>query len=121
MEISRIQLLNRLKSVAFVTLTLGFVGLTNFSKAQGEALFKAKCASCHQPHKNGTGPKLFQVRTKWADGGAKDGSIYQWVNNWQNAAATDPYAQTVSTWSPTAMQAFPELKKEVEVLLGERN
>lgn len=82
------------------------------ANAQGEALFKAKCGTCHQPHKNGTGPKLFQVRKKWADGGAKDGSIYQWVNNWQAAAASDPYAQTVSTWAPTAMQAFPELKKE---------
>jgi mono/diheme cytochrome c family protein len=82
------------------------------ANAQGEGLFKAKCATCHQTHKNGTGPKLFQVRKKWADGGAKDGSIYQWVNNWQAAAASDPYAQTVSTWSPTAMQAFPELKKE---------
>lgn len=86
---------------------------TSTTYAQGEALFNAKCASCHQPHKNGTGPKLFQVRTKWADGGAKEGSIYQWVNNWQVAAANDPYAQTVSTWSPaTAMSQFPELKKE---------
>ena len=88
-----------------------FAGSYN-ANAQGEALFKAKCGTCHQPHKNGTGPKLFQVRKKWADGGAKDGSIYQWVNNWQAAAASDPYAQTVSTWAPTAMQAFPELKKE---------
>ncbi len=94
-----------------------FVGTFN-ANAQGEALFKAKCASCHQPHKNGTGPKLFQVRTKWSDGGAKDGSIYQWVKNWQNAVATDPYAQTVSTWSPTAMQAFPELEKaDVDAIL----
>lgn len=84
----------------------------NTSLAQGEALFKAKCASCHQPHKNGTGPKLFQVRQKWSDGGAKDGSIYQWVKNWQTAAANDPYAATVSAWSPTAMSAFPELAKE---------
>lgn len=80
--------------------------------AQGDALFKSKCASCHQPHKNSTGPKLFQVRQKWTDGGAKEGSIYQWVNNWQTAAASDPYAQTVSTWSPSAMSAFPDLKKE---------
>jgi len=89
------------------------VALTSFtfnSSAQGEALFKAKCASCHQPHKDGTGPKLFEVRKKWADGGAKEGSIYQWVNNWQIAAATDPYAKNVSTWSKTAMNAFPELK-----------
>jgi cytochrome c551/c552 len=89
-----------------------FLAGTFTAQAQGDALFKAKCASCHQPHKNGTGPKLFQVRQKWTDGGAKEGSIYQWVNNWQNAAASDPYAQTVSTWAPSAMQAFPELKKE---------
>jgi mono/diheme cytochrome c family protein len=82
------------------------------ANAQGEGLFKAKCGTCHQPHKNGTGPKLFEVRKKWSDGGAKEGSIYTWVNNWQAAAAADPYAQTVSTWAPTAMQAFPELKKE---------
>jgi mono/diheme cytochrome c family protein len=89
-----------------------FFAGTFSAQAQGEGLFKAKCASCHQPHKNGTGPKLFQVRKKWADGGAKEGSIYQWVNNWQTAAASDPYAATVVAYSPTAMSAFPDLKKE---------
>ena len=101
-----------LSNWCFSALMLVFFAGTFTANAQGEALFKAKCASCHQPHKNGTGPKLFQVRQKWTDGGAKEGSIYQWVNNWQTAAAGDPYAQTVSTWSPTAMSAFPELKKE---------
>lgn len=100
------------KNWCFGALTLVFLAGTFTTHAQGEALFKAKCASCHQPHKNGTGPKLFQVRQKWSDGGAKEGSIYQWVNNWQNAAATDPYAKGVAAWSPTAMQAFPELKQE---------
>ncbi len=97
-------------SVAIFALAL--IAFNSNSQAQGEALFKAKCASCHQPHKNGTGPKLFEVRTKWADGGAMEGSIYTWVNNWQNAVATDPYAKTVSTWSPTAMSTFPELSKD---------
>jgi cytochrome c551/c552 len=93
--------------VAFALLSIN-----STSQAQGEALFKAKCASCHQPHKNGTGPKLFKVRQKWEEGGAKEGSIYQWVNNFQNAVASDPYAKMVSTWSPTAMSVFPELSKE---------
>ena len=101
----------KLKNWCFGALTLVFTTGTFTIYAQGEALFKAKCSSCHQPHKNGTGPKLFQVRKKWSDGGAKEGSIYQWVNNWQVAAASDPYAQTVSTWSPTAMSQFPDLKK----------
>ena len=100
------------KNWCFGALVLLFTAEISTSHAQGEALFKAKCASCHQPHKNGTGPKLFQVRQKWSDGGAKEGSIYQWVNNWQNDVAADPYAQTVSTWSATAMSQFPELKKE---------
>ena len=82
------------------------------AQAQGEALFKAKCATCHQVFKDGTGPKLYEVRQKWSDGGAAEGSIFQWVNNWKNAAASDPYAKTVSTWSETAMSAFPELSKE---------
>lgn len=101
-----------IKTACFGALTLLFITGTNTALAQGEALFKAKCATCHQAHKNGTGPKLFEVRKKWAEGGAKDGSIYQWVNNWQASAASDPYAATVSAWAPSAMTAFPELKKE---------
>jgi len=101
-------------------LAFAFITVISLSKAQdaakikvdGAGLFKAKCASCHQPHKDGTGPKLFKARDKWAAGGAKEGSIYTWVNNWQNAAATDPYAMQVSQSKPTAMSAFPELKKE---------
>ncbi len=112
MEISNIQTLKRIKSIAFAALTLGFVAFSNLAFAQGEGLFKAKCATCHMPHKNSTGPKLAGVRDKWASGGAKEGSIYQWVNNWQTAAANDPYAAEVSKWSPTAMAAFPDLKKE---------
>lgn len=80
----------------------------------GEALFKAKCATCHQPHKDGTGPKLFHVREKWETGGAKAGSIYQWVANWNVAAANDPYAKQVSELKPTAMNVFPELAGKVD-------
>jgi mono/diheme cytochrome c family protein len=85
----------------------------------GEALFKQKCATCHQPHKDGTGPKLFKVRDKWASGGAKDGSIYQWVANWSAAAAADPYAAQVSQTKATAMSQFPEFagkQKDVEAI-----
>lgn len=80
----------------------------------GGALFKAKCATCHAPHKDGTGPKLFQVREKWASGGAKEGSIYQWVANWNAAAAADPYAKQVSGVKSTAMNTFPDLAGKTE-------
>jgi len=105
-----------LLAIAFLT----FFSFTNAQdanspkpqKVDGGGLFKAKCASCHQPHKDGTGPKLFKVREKWAAGGAKEGSIYTWVNNWQNAVAADPYAAQIQAVKPTAMSVFPELKKE---------
>ncbi|MBI1837887.1 MAG: c-type cytochrome [Flavobacteriia bacterium] len=112
MRISSSQMFRNFSKWCLGTISAVFIAGTFHANAQGDALFKAKCASCHQTHKDGTGPKLFQVRTKWADGGAKDGSIYQWVNNWQAAAASDPYAQTVTTYSGAAMQQFPELKKE---------
>lgn len=82
------------------------------SQAQGDALFKAKCATCHQVFKDGTGPKLYEVRKKWSDGGAAEGSIIQWVNNYEAAAANDPYAATVMAWSGTNMNKFPELSEE---------
>lgn len=89
--------------------TLFVVGAFDGFAQDGGALFKAKCATCHQPHKDGTGPKLFQVREKWASGGAKEGSIYQWVANFSAAAAVDPYAKQVEGVKPTAMSMFPEL------------
>lgn len=92
-------------------ITLLLMGTFN-SQAQGDALFKAKCATCHQVFKDGTGPKLFEVRQKWEEGGAGDGAIFQWVNNWENAVATDDYANSVSAWSPSAMSTFPDLSEE---------
>ncbi len=82
------------------------------AKIDGGGLFKANCATCPQPHKDGTGPKLFGVRQKWADGGAKEGSIYLWVKNFQAAAAADPYAASVTTVKKTDMNKFPNLKDE---------
>lgn len=112
MKISNNQMFRNFRKGCFgIMSAMLFAGSFN-ANAQGEALFKAKCATCHQPHKDGTGPKLFQVRTKWEAGGAKEGSIYQWVNNWQTAVANDPYAKEVSATKPSAMSAFPDLKKE---------
>lgn len=97
----------------FGALTVLFSAGTFNAQAQpdGATLFK-QCATCHQPHKDGTGPKLFGVRDKWSGGGALEGSIYQWVNNWKAAAASDPYAKGVSEVKPTDMNVFPDLTKE---------
>ncbi len=113
MKISNIQKVKRnILGLTAVFTILVFLLFPTSLWADGGGDFKAKCSSCHQPHKNSTGPKLFQARQKWSTGGAKEGSIYQWVNNWQTAVANDPYAANVSKWSATAMTAFPELSKE---------
>lgn len=84
----------------------------------GGNLFKSKCGTCHQPFKDGTGPKLFDVRTAWSDGGAGDEAIYQWVNNWKTAAANDPYAAGVVKKMPGSMDMFPDLSKpEIDAIL----
>jgi mono/diheme cytochrome c family protein len=96
------------------------VGAFQVSAQDGGALFNAKCATCHQPHKDGTGPKLFQVRSRWEAGGAKPGSIYTWVANWSAAAASDPYAAKVSGYKAGVMSLFPELlgkKKDIDAIL----
>ncbi len=77
-------------------------------KFRGELLFKNKCATCHSPHKDGTGPALFGVRSRWAEGGAKPESIYNSVVNQAFAASQDPYAEMVLNYRNAAMQEFPE-------------
>ena len=112
MKISSSQMFRNLSKWYLSALTLLFLAGTFNSQAQGEGLFKAKCATCHQVFKDGTGPKLYEARKKWSDGGAAEGSIYQWVNNYEAAAAADPYAAMVMAWSPTNMNKFPELTQE---------
>ena len=112
MKISSSQMFKEINKWCFAALALLLASSASVKAQDGAALFSAKCASCHQPHKNSTGPKLFEVRQKWEAGGAKEGSIYNWVHNWSSAAATDPYAQQMVAWSPTAMTFFPDLSNE---------
>lgn len=113
MKISKNQMFNKGNNWLFALMSALILISANPSSAQdGEALFNSKCATCHQPHKDMTGPKLYEVRQKWEEGGAKEGSIYQWVKNFQVAKANDPYANEVSAWSPTSMTIFADLNNE---------
>ena len=85
--------------------------------AQGEGLFKAKCATCHQPHKNGTGPKLFEARKRWEAAGEGD-LIISWVkNNAQlRASGTSARAKAIfEEYKGSVMTAFTDLK-DAEVI-----
>ena len=120
MKISNIQMFRNFNKWCFsalaVVLTAGTIHAEE-AQPDGATLFK-KCATCHQPHKDGTGPKLFGTKAKW-DAEAKEGSIYQWVNNWEVAAANDPYAKGISALKPTSMDKFPDLTKaEIDAIFA---
>jgi hypothetical protein len=88
---------------------LALLSFTNNIFAQnGEALFKANCASCHKVDKDFTGPALKGARERepnpdWA---------YKWVGNVTTMLETDAYAKGLKAKFGSQMTPFPQLKKE---------
>ena len=74
----------------------------------GEALFKANCASCHKIDKDFTGPKL----QGWKDRVPGGEWIYKWVANSAILKETDAYAKALYAQWKVPMTPFPQLKKE---------
>lgn len=74
--------------------------------AAGKVFFNSKCASCHQVHKDATGPKLtgFEGRHKWAD----HAELLKWVQNPAGYMAADDYTQGLKTQWGSVMQATPD-------------
>lgn len=76
--------------------------------ADGEAIYKANCSSCHKPDVDYTGPALKGARDRepnkeWA---------YKWVNHVDEMYNTDPYAKTLFAKFGSKMTQFADLKKE---------
>jgi Cytochrome c/Cytochrome c7 and related cytochrome c len=80
----------------------------NVSAQDGKALFISKCASCHNPFKNGTGPALggLEDRHKWAD----HKELLAWINNPGGYMAKDPYTTGLKAQYGSMMTGFPDLK-----------
>ena len=77
--------------------------------ADGEALFKANCASCHKPDKDFTGPALKGAR----DREPSKTWVYDWIHNSASVIEKDAYAKGLfAKWNKTQMTAFPNLKNE---------
>ena len=99
------KIFNRIFTSIFLVVLLSINNQS--SAADGGALFKANCASCHKIDKDFTGPAL----KGWKDRVPGDGWIYKWMAN--PGAQTDPYATALKAkWKPTIMTNFPQLKKE---------
>ncbi len=84
--------------------------------ADGEALFKANCASCHKPDENYVGPALKGVREKTP---TKDW-VYKWVRNATAMATTDPYANKLREEAGgVIMTSFPDMtNEEIDAILN---
>lgn len=100
---------------AFASLLLVLlVSLNNTTlAADGEALFKANCANCHNPIEKRTGPAL----KGWSSRIPSPDWVYHWIAN--PAGQSDPYATKLKAeYTPTIMTAFPQLKKdEIDAIL----
>ena len=75
----KLSLIKYLDKLFFLVFLLSFFIPSNYAQ-DGEKLFKANCASCHNPIKNATGPKLQGALEKWTAAGEED-LIYEWVKN----------------------------------------
>lgn len=81
----------------------------NVLAADGEALFKANCASCHKIDADFTGPAL----KGWKDRVPAGDWIYEWMANPSKMISTDAYAKDLfKKWGPTTMTAFSAMSKE---------
>ncbi len=80
------------------------------SAQDGKALYTSKCASCHHPTKDGTGPALAGVedRHTWSD----HKELLRWVNNPAGYMANDAYTQGLKAKYGSMMTGFPDLKLE---------
>ena len=78
--------------------------------ADGEALFKANCASCHKPDKDFTGPAL----KGWKDRVPAGDLIYKWIGNSAEVRESNPYFKELFIkWKKSQMTAFgAQLKKD---------
>ena len=90
------------------------------SAQDGKALFMSKCASCHNPFKDGTGPALggLEDRHKWAD----HKELLAWVNNPGGYMSKDPYTQGLKAKFGSMMTGFPDVTlKDVDAIVSYLN
>ena len=107
------------KKLAHIIFFLGvffysFSGSIAFSQ-DGEALFKAKCNTCHIMGKDGTGPNLVGVKSRWE---GEEENLYEWVLNSPKVIAEgkSDRAKAVKDYSPTVMPIQVVTKDEAKAI-----
>lgn len=102
------KIFNRIFTSIFLVVLLS-INVQSFAQ-DGQALFKANCASCHKVDKAFTGPAL----QNWKDRVPAGDWIYKWINNSAVLIASgDEYAKKVyAANNNVPMTPFTSLKKE---------
>jgi cytochrome c oxidase cbb3-type subunit 3 len=103
----------------FQILTLAALFQTTIIFSQGEALFKAKCNTCHMVDKNSTGPLLKGVKAKWTDAGEGE-QIYEWVKNSNKliAGGKSKMALAIKDFSGSEMPPQQVSNEEIDQILA---
>ncbi len=108
------------KKLAHILFFLGVL-LFNFDSSEavaqdGEALFKAKCNTCHIMGKDGTGPNLVGVKSRWE---GEEEYLYEWVLNSPKVIAEgkSKRANEVKSYSSTAMPIQVVTKEEAKAII----
>jgi mono/diheme cytochrome c family protein len=100
----------------FIFLTLISSQNSLYAQASnGEALFKANCASCHKPLVQYVGPALKGAREREPS----KGWHYEWIRNATSMAMTDPYAKKLKDqMGGVVMTSFPDLSNaDIDAIL----
>lgn len=102
-----------------LTLVLSFIvfSILHVTAQDGKALFQSKCASCHNPFKDGTGPALggLEDRHTWSD----HNELLKWVHNPAGYMATDTYTQGLKAKFGSLMTPFPDLTiKDIDAIVA---
>ena len=92
--------------------------LVNANAQDGQALFKAKCNTCHLLDKASTGPMLKGVKQKWADAGEGD-LLIDWVTNSTGliASGKSKMADAIKGFSAMDMPGQQVTKEELDAIL----
>jgi cytochrome c oxidase cbb3-type subunit 3 len=108
-----------MKTKIFLPILLVALGFVQSVYGQGEALFKAKCNTCHAVDKNSTGPLLKGVKQKWTDAGEAE-LLYKWVQNSKSliAGGQSKMANAIQNFSASEMPPQQATAEEVDQILG---
>lgn len=99
-------------------LTSSFFAFQAQAQPDGEKIFKGYCASCHQVHKDMTGPALTGTRQRWE---GNEELLYQWIKNPAAVKESgDAYVkELLAKWEPRSglMTAQPISDEEITAVL----